>query len=111
VSGAKSWVLRERLQRRAERAGVAVSWFALNRAVDRMVTQGDDVLAERMDPYRFEQYGPYVCPDCFCVGDEPHADGCDEATMAMCREPERDRCDVCGDTECDCRDDGDGAYA
>lgn len=110
MSGAKSWVLRERLQRRAERAGVAVSWFALNRAVDRMVTQGADPLAEREDTYRFEQYGPYVCPDCFCVGDEPHAEGCDEASMEMDREDDRDRCEICGDMECDCDNDHAGDY-
>ncbi len=104
MSGATSWVLRERLQRRAERAGVCVSWWVLNRAVDRICAQGSDPLDARTDPYRFEQHGPYVCPDCFCVGDQPHAPGCDESPREMVRADERDRCALCGQFECDCDD-------
>ena len=103
--------VKTRLLRRARRAGVALHWARLEWAVDRMLAQGDDPLASRAeDPYRYEEYGPYVCPDCFAVGAAAHAPGCDEAAREIEREDDRDRCSRCGDVECDCDHDHAGDY-
>lgn len=43
---------------------------------------------------RDEEFMPYVCPECHCVGDEPHAPGCFEG-----EEDEKRRDDFSRDDE------------
>lgn len=31
-----------------------------------------------IDPEPIDEPYPYVCPECYCVGEQPHAPGCHE---------------------------------
>lgn len=102
------YLLAARLRRRAERAGTPVHYRRIEAAVDRLRAQGDDPLAEREDEYRFDPDGPYVCPSCYSIADQPHSFGCDEVSQLMDQEDELGHSPMCDRRDdCDCQEDHD----
>jgi hypothetical protein len=95
--------------------------FLLERAADAVARLRDGLRREQEQAEREEAERPYVCPECYCVGPDPHAPGCEEGLRELPfgaddeDDGALDPCDIecifCGfptfDCQCDPDDDGD----
>lgn len=98
-----------------EYAGKAWLW---ERAADAVARLRDGLQREREQAEAEYADYPYVCPECYCVGPEPHALGCAEALRELPFGPADDDddladddCEYCGFAVSNCQcDNDDGAW-